>query len=135
MIINTDGGARGNPGPGACAAIIKDRNGNTIYKVGKFLGYCTNNEAEYCGLILGLQAAIKLGSQEQEVEVNMDSELVVKQLKGLYKVKEPRLAKLYIKAKALEQKLGTVRYFAVRREKNKEADALVNLVLNKHTCP
>ena len=128
MIINTDGGARGNPGPGACGAIIKDQTGNIIRREGKFLGVCTNNEAEYQGLILGLEIAMELGADS--VEVNMDSELVVKQLRGEYRVKEPRLAEFYAKAKALEQKFSEVRYFAVRREKNKEADAIVNQVLD-----
>jgi len=129
VIINTDGGARGNPGPGACGAVVKDQTGNIIRREGKFLGICTNNEAEYHGLILGLETALELGADS--VEVNMDSELVVKQLRGEYRVKEPRLAELYTRAKALEQKFGEVRYFAVRREKNKEADAIVNQVLDE----
>ena len=128
MIINTDGGARGNPGPGACGAVVKDQTGNIIRREGKFLGICTNNEAEYHGLILGLEIALELGADS--AEVNMDSELVVKQLRGEYRVKEPRLGQLYAKAKTLEQKFGEVRYFAVRREKNKEADAIVNQVLD-----
>lgn len=128
MTINTDGGARGNPGPGACGAVLKDRNGNIVKQVGKYLGICTNNEAEYHGLLLGLTTALELGADS--AEVLMDSELVVKQLKGEYRVKEPRLFELYQQAKALEQKLGTVSYFAVRREQNKLADAIVNRVLD-----
>jgi len=128
VIINTDGGARGNPGPGACGAVVKDQTGNIIRREGKLLGVCTNNEAEYHGLILGLETALELGADS--VEINMDSELVVKQLRGEYRVKEPRLGQLYTKAKALEQKFGEVRYFAVRRESNKEADAIVNQVLD-----
>lgn len=131
MIINTDGGARGNPGPGACGIVIKDRNGNIVRRRGKYLGICTNNEAEYNGLILGLESALELGADS--VEVNMDSELVVKQLTGKYRVKEPRLAQLYFKAKALEQKFSGVRYLAVKRERNKDADAIVNQVLNSKT--
>ena len=128
MIINTDGGARGNPGPGACGAVVKDQTGHVVRREGKFLGVCTNNEAEYHGLILGLETALELGADC--LEVNMDSELVVKQLRGEYRVKEPRLAELYAKTKALEQKFSEVRYFAVKREKNKEADAVVNQVLD-----
>ena len=128
MIINTDGGARGNPGPGACGAVVKDQTGNIIRREGRFLGICTNNEAEYQGLILGLETALELGADC--LEVNMDSELVVKQLRGEYRIKEPRLAELYAKAKALDQKFSEVRYFAVKREKNKEADAIVNQVLD-----
>ncbi len=131
MIINTDGGARGNPGPGACGVVLRDQKGNIIQRRGKFLGVCTNNEAEYQGLILGLKTALEFGADS--VEVNMDSELVVKQLRGEYRVKEPRLAELYSKAKALEQKFSEVRYFAVRREGNKEADAIVNQILDEQT--
>lgn len=128
MTINTDGGSRGNPGPGACGVVIKDRSGNTIKEQGKYLGICTNNEAEYQGLILGLELALTM--KADNVEILMDSELVVKQLKGLYRVKEPRLALLYKTAKELERQIGAVSYFAIPREKNKQADAIVNMVLD-----
>lgn len=129
MIINTDGGSRGNPGPGACGAVLKDRNGIVVAQKGKFLGICTNNEAEYQGLILGMETALELGTEG--AEVLMDSELVIKQLKGEYRVKNAKLFPLYQKVKELEQKLGEVSYFAVPREQNKLADAMVNKVLDE----
>lgn len=129
MIINTDGGSRGNPGPGACATVLKDRNGNIIAQKGKFLGVCTNNEAEYHGLILGLETALEMGADD--AEVLMDSELVVKQLQGEYRVKNAKLSPLYQQVKALEAKIGQVSYSAIPREQNKLADATVNKVLDK----
>ncbi|MBU0649837.1 ribonuclease HI family protein [Patescibacteria group bacterium] len=129
MIINTDGGARGNPGPGACGAVVKNRNGQVLREEGKYLGCCTNNEAEYHGLILGLQLAAEM--QADQVEIIMDSELVVKQLQGTYRVKEPRLQALYVQAKKLEGQIGHVTYFAVPRAKNKQADSIVNRILDE----
>ncbi|MFA5776736.1 MAG: ribonuclease HI family protein [Patescibacteria group bacterium] len=131
MTINTDGGSRGNPGPGACGAILKDRNENVVAQKSKFLGICTNNEAEYQGLILGLETALEMGADS--AEVLMDSELVIKQLKGEYRVKNAKLSPLYQKVKELEQKIGEVSYFAVPREQNKLADAIVNKVLDEQT--
>ncbi len=131
MTINTDGGARGNPGPGACGVVIKDRSGNVLRQDGKYLGICTNNEAEYQGLILGLKTALDM--RADAVEILMDSELVIKQLTGLYRVKEPRLYELYQQAKDLEDRLSSVTYFAIRRELNKQADALVNSILDEHS--
>lgn len=131
MTINTDGGSRGNPGPGACGAVLKDGNGNVVAQIGKFLGVCTNNEAEYQGLILGMETALEMGADS--AEVLMDSELVVKQLKGAYRVKNAKLFPLYQKVKELEQKIGEVSYFAVPREQNKLADAIVSKVLDKQS--
>ena len=128
MIINTDGGSRGNPGPGACGIVIKDQNGIVSKKVGKFLGLCTNNEAEYQGLILALETALEL--QADTLEILMDSELVVKQLQGLYRVKEPRLVPLFTKVKHLEHQLDTVSYYHIPRAQNSLADAVVNQVLD-----
>lgn len=130
MIVSTDGGARGNPGPGACGAVVRDRSGKVIRQEGKFLGICTNNEAEYQGLILGLETVLDMGADV--VEVSMDSELVVKQVKGLYRVKEPRLAQFFKKVKELEGQIGLVTYISVPREKNKLADSIVNNVLDEH---
>lgn len=130
MTINTDGGSRGNPGPGACGVVLKDRTGNIVKQAGKYLGSCTNNEAEYRGLILGLATALEMGVDS--AEVLMDSELIVNQMRGAYRVKTPHLIPLYEQAKTLEQKLGAVTYFSVPREKNKQADAIVNKVLDDH---
>jgi len=129
VIINTDGGSRGNPGPGACGVVIKNRNGDVIKERGKYLGICTNNEAEYQGLILGLELALEMGADN--VEILMDSELVAKQLKGQYRVKKPHLGAFFSKAKELERQVGSVNYFVVPREKNKRADAIVNNILDK----
>lgn len=129
MIINTDGGSRGNPGPGACGAVLKDRTGNVVAQKGKFLGVCTNNEAEYQGLILGLETAIEMSADS--AEVLMDSELVIKQLKGEYRVKNAKLSPLYQQVKGLEKQIGQVSYRAVPREQNKLADAIVNKVLDE----
>ena len=131
MIINTDGGSRGNPGPGACGAVLKDRNGNVVKQKGKFLGVCTNNEAEYQGLILGLETALEMGADG--VEILTDSELAIKQLKGEYRVKNAKLFPLYQKVKELEQRIGAVSYFAVPREQNKLADSMVNKILDQQT--
>lgn len=124
MIVNTDGGARGNPGPGACAYVLKNIHGEEVAKGSKYLGVCTNNEAEYEGLILGMTVAQQ--EKVEELEILMDSELVIKQLKGLYRVKEPRLQKLYHQALQLGKNFAQVTYIHVPRERNKEADRLVN---------
>lgn len=128
MTINTDGGSRGNPGPGACGVVIKDRHGHIVKEEGKFLGVCTNNEAEYRGLLLGLKLAAELSSDN--LEVLMDSELVIKQLRGEYRVKEPRLSSFYHEAKELEKRFSSVSYISIPRERNKEADAIVNKILD-----
>ena len=100
MNLFTDGGARGNPGPGAIGVVFKDDGGKIVFELGKYLGKCTNNEAEYEALITGLETAIE--KKYSELTCHLDSELVVKQLNGLYKVKNERLKVLFNKAN-LEQ--------------------------------
>lgn len=129
LIINTDGGARGNPGPAAIGVVIKDESGKLIDSFGKYLGEQTNNFAEYSGVIFALEKAIEL--KANEIKFNLDSELVVKQLKGEYKVKNAELAKLYLKIHNLSQNLKKIEYKHVYREANQEADALVNQILDK----
>lgn len=124
----TDGGARGNPGPAAAGVVLKDEKGNVVVEMGMHLGVCTNNEAEYRALILGLNTAKKHGVSE--VSCFLDSELVVKQLKGEYKVKNQKLKSFFNEVKKLELGFASVKYQHVFREKNKEADALVNQVLD-----
>lgn len=124
----TDGGARGNPGPAACAAVLMNPEGEIIEKVGKFLGNTTNNMAEYEGLLLGLELADKHGVQN--LKLHMDSELIVMQMNGAYRVKEPRLKEKWELAKLQKAKFPQLKIVHVRREKNKEADALVNEVLD-----
>jgi len=124
----TDGGARGNPGPAAAGIIIKDATGKTVAGYGEYLGRQTNNYAEYAALISALKKAKELGATE--VECVLDSELVTKQMKREYKVKEPTLQKLFISAYNLAGAFTKVSYRHVLREKNKEADAWVNKVLD-----
>lgn len=130
--IYTDGGSRGNPGPAASAAVLKSLNGNqegeTIATVSKYLGKTTNNQAEYTAIILGLTKAKQLGANA--VELFMDSELACKQLKGEYKVKNADIAKRFLEVKNLLTFFKSVRIQHVRREKNREADAVLNNVLD-----
>jgi len=132
--IYTDGGSRGNPGPSACGAVIKSLTtkgeGETIATVSKYLGHTTNNQAEYTAVIIGLEKAGQL--KARVVELYMDSELAVKQLKGQYRVKNPEIAKRFLEVKNLIQSFDRVTFTHIRREKNTEADALVNDVLDHH---
>lgn len=131
MIVNTDGGARGNPGPAACGVVIKSKDGIVIKKLGKYLGICTNNEAEYHGLILGLEEILKMG--ESEAEFLLDSQLIANQMLGNYKVKDYKLIPLYKKALKLAEKFSRIDFIYIPREKNKMADYLVNKILDSRT--
>ncbi len=126
----TDGGARGNPGPAAAGIVIKDANGKIIASFGKYLGHQTNNFAEYTALILALQKAEELGAAE--VDCVLDSELVVKQMRREYKVKEPTLQKLFLQVYNLSTRFKKVTYRHTLRAGNKEADAEVNEALDAH---
>ena len=128
--LYTDGGARGNPGPSAAGVCLKDKADNEIHSTGKYLGVGTNNEAEYKALLLGLKVAQNNSSGEVALECYLDSQLVVNQLTGVYKVKQEHLKRLVLKVKAMEVNFLSVSYFYVPREKNKEADLLVNRVLD-----
>ncbi|MEK7614789.1 MAG: ribonuclease HI family protein [Patescibacteria group bacterium] len=132
--LYTDGGSRGNPGPAASGAVLKSLSakgeGETIATASKYLGSTTNNQAEYTAIIIGLEKAHTLGAKV--VEVYMDSELATKQLKGQYRVKNPDIAKRFLEVKNLLQKFDRVTFTHIRREKNTEADALVNKVLDAH---
>lgn len=130
LIIRTDGGARGNPGPAGIGVVIEDDKGKVLEEHAKFLGHTTNNQAEYKAVILGLERAVALGATS--VEVVADSELMVKQMMGEYRVKNPDLAKRYLELKNLEVLLGRrVKYRHVRREFNKHADALSNKAMDE----
>ncbi|MFH1947513.1 MAG: ribonuclease HI family protein [Candidatus Magasanikbacteria bacterium] len=131
LIIYSDGGARGNPGPAATGIVIKDEIGKTIDAFGEYLGEQTNNYAEYMALISGLRKAKEL--KANEVECLVDSKLVCEQLKCNWKVKEPTLQKLFVMAYNLSVGFKKVTYRHIPREKNKEADAEVNKVLDKIT--
>lgn len=124
----TDGGARGNPGPAAYGFVLQGEDGESLDARGEYIGHATNNVAEYSALIAGLEAAIELGVTE--LAVVSDSELMVKQMRGEYKVKNEALKELSQRSGALARKLGTVTYTAVRRHHNTLADQLVNDALD-----
>ena len=128
LIIYTDGGSRNNPGPAATGIIIKDENGDTLAAYGEYLGKQTNNYAEYSAIISGLKKAKALGATE--VECVADSKLVVEQLNGHWKVKEPTLQKLFVEAWNAMHKFKKVRLTHTLRAGNKEADAEVNKILD-----
>ena len=127
--LSTDGGARGNPGPAAFGYVLETEDGTVLDARGETIGVATNNVAEYRALIAGLEKAVELGIEE--LEVVSDSELLVKQMQGEYKVKNEALRELNEEANFLERKLGRVRYKAVRREHNELADKLVNEALDR----
>lgn len=128
-ILHTDGGARGNPGPAASAAVLYDSTYKQIDSKGEYIGETTNNQAEYQGLIIGLKLA--KNNHVKSLIVRMDSELIVKQMLGLYKIKEPSLKIIAEQVKLLLTDFVNYKFEHVRRENNKDADVLVNLVLDK----
>jgi len=130
VTIFADGGSRGNPGPAASGAVLTDEQGDVLREVGTFLGVTTNNVAEWTGLITGLEAALDLGATD--VTVRLDSELVVKQLSGQYRVKHPGLVPLHAKAKTLLRRFERTDVGHVPRKQNAAADALVNQTLDAH---
>jgi ribonuclease HI len=125
-----DGGSRGNPGPAASGAVLYDDAGEVLDEIGLFLGVTTNNVAEWTGLIAGLKAALEHGVDE--IAVRLDSELVVKQLSGEYRVKHAGLIPLHAEAKSLLRKFAWTDVRHVRRKDNAAADAVVNQVLDAH---
>jgi len=126
--LYTDGGARGNPGPAGIGVVIKNKGGQTIKEIGKFIGNTTNNEAEYRALIEGLVAC--LDKTISEVGCYSDSKLVVNQLNGDFKVKNAKIRTFYKEVKRLERNFDKVTYTYIPRDKNTEADSLVNEVLD-----
>jgi ribonuclease HI len=126
--LSTDGGARGNPGPAAYGYVLEAEDGTVLAAHGEAIGTATNNVAEYRALVAGLEKALEL--HVDEVEVVSDSELLVKQMRGEYKVKNAALRELSEEAGDLARQLGAVRYTAVRREHNELADQLVNEALD-----
>jgi ribonuclease HI len=126
--LSTDGGARGNPGPAAYGYVLETDDRTVLAAHGEAIGTATNNVAEYRALIAGLEKAVELGVDE--LEVVSDSELLVKQMRGEYRVKNAALRELWDDASALARRLGSVRYTAVRREHNELADRLVNDALD-----
>ena len=126
--LSTDGGARGNPGPAAYGYVLEDENGTVLAAHGERIGIATNNVAEYSALIAGLEKAAELGVDE--VDVVSDSELMVKQMTGEYRIKNEALQDLAADARRAARRVGKVSYRAVRREHNELADRLVNEALD-----
>jgi ribonuclease HI len=126
--LYTDGGARGNPGPAASAFVLEAEDGTVLDARGDAIGNATNNVAEYTALLNGLRRAAELGLTE--LEVVSDSELMVKQMRGEYKIKNAALRDLSVEASRLARAVGSVTYTAVRREHNVLADQLVNEALD-----
>lgn len=129
LIIYTDGGARGNPGPAAVGVVIKNNSGKEIEAFGRVIGHATNNQAEYQALFEALGKAAEL--KAEVVDCYLDSELVVKQMKGEYKVKDQTLRVKRIKIQELILKFKKVSFHHVLRHLNARADSLVNQVLDK----
>ncbi|MFA5308374.1 MAG: ribonuclease HI family protein [Dehalococcoidales bacterium] len=128
VTIYTDGAARGNPGPAAIGVVIKDETGHIAATVSRRLGPTTNNQAEYRAIIAGLEKAISLGARQ--VTVKSDSELMVKQLNGLYKIKNAALRPLYQEAVKLIGSLESFSISHIPRAQNAAADALANKALD-----
>jgi len=128
LVVHVDGGARGNPGPAAAAAVLSTSDGDVVDEAHEYLGVATNNVAEYRGLLLGLRRARELGADELDI-VN-DSELVAKQVNGEYKVKHPDMKPLHAAAREALGQFGRWSIRSVPRAENAAADALVNQALD-----
>jgi ribonuclease HI len=127
--LYSDGAARGNPGPAGAGAVLIKTDGTVVARCGKFLGSQTNNYAEYVGLLIGLETALRLGANE--IEIRADSELLVRQMLGIYKVKNAGLKELHQKAKDLLKKFRKVKLEHVPREQNQLADEMSNRAIDE----
>lgn len=127
-VLYTDGGSRGNPGPAGSGFVLRDSAGELVCVTGHFLGEATNNQAEYDGLIRGIEAALAHGCRR--LEVRTDSQLVVRQMTGRYRVKNAGLKSLYARAQTAAKGLEHVRFVHVPREENVEADAAANSAMD-----
>ena len=128
VVIFTDGASRGNPGPAAIGAIIKDEKGNPVASISRYLGTTTNNQAEYQAIIAALEKAVGLGARQ--VQLYSDSELVVRQINGRYKIKHAALRPLYQEVARLAGALESFQIACIPREQNAAADALANKALD-----
>ena len=129
VVIEADGGSRGNPGPAGYGAVVRDAsNGTVLAERSEFIGRATNNVAEYRGLIAGLAAALDLGATA--AEMRMDSKLVVEQMSGRWQIKHPAMKPLAKEAAGLVRQLGSVHFGWIPRERNKRADRLANLAMD-----
>ena len=135
FIIHADGGARGNPGPSGAGAVIRDEFGVSVASVSQFLGTQTNNFAEYEAVILAFEALTKHTPPEErettEVAVKLDSELIVKQMNGLYKVRHPVLREQKARLAQVAAAFGTVSFTHIPREENADADSLANAAMDR----
>jgi ribonuclease HI len=128
LVVNVDGGARGNPGPAAIAAVVRDTSGETVAERSERIGEATNNVAEYRAMLLGVELARELGADE--VELIGDSELIVRQMKGDYKVKQEHLRPLHAQLSVALDRLRRWSIRSVPRAENARADELVNEALD-----
>ncbi len=131
IVANIDGGSRGNPGPAAYGVVIRNARGEVLAKLGEYIGSETNNVAEYSGLLAALDWAVR--ENHKSLKVFSDSELLVRQMRGQYRVKNPDLRQLFERAQSLARKLDLFSIEHVRRESNRDADRLVNQVLDRQT--
>jgi ribonuclease HI len=128
LLVETDGAARGNPGLAGAGVIIKDESGKTLETIGKFLGVSTNNQAEYQALIAGLEAVQRY--QPESVTVRSDSEFMVKQINGQYRVRHPEIIPLYQQAIELATSFASFNIVHVPREQNPGADRVANVAID-----
>jgi ribonuclease HI len=128
-VLMVDGAARGNPGDAGCGAAIYDENGRLVKELSRYLGRATNNVAEYEGLLMGLEALLELG--KKDIVVQSDSQLMVRQLNGEYRVKDEKLKPLFDRATRLLRQFDSYRILHIRREMNKLADRLANLGIDQ----
>ena len=133
LTIHTDGAARGNPGPAGAGACIRDEDGAVVSEDCRYLGEATNNVAEYEALLLGMERAKELGARR--IEMRADSELVVRQLNGEYRVRNPALQRLYARVQQLESEFESVEYRHVPRAENRAADRLANRAIDSPPKP
>ena len=135
LIVCTDGGSRGNPGPSGIGAVVCNKNNEIIKEYSEYIGQGTNNEAEYQAVIFVLKKIKHLFGKkkikELDIEIRSDSELLTKQLQGKYKVLEPKIQSLFLEIWNLKIDFGKITFFHILRDENKKADSLVNEALDK----
>lgn len=129
LVIHTDGAARGNPGPAGAGAVLRRASGELVEEASRYLGRATNNVAEYGALILALERAREHGARE--IEIRADSELLVRQMSGEYKIKNEALKELAARAHEIARSFKRVAYVHVRREYNRDADRLANRAIDE----
>ncbi len=134
LIVKTDGGSRGNPGPSAIGFVIYDHLFNVLCREGVYIGHSTNNQAEYTALLKALQKCCEIqgSNTNTEIDCRMDSALIVNQLNGSYKVKDSKLIPLFMEIIKFRSRFKSIFFTHIPREQNKEADQMVNLALDKH---